>query len=174
MEKKEQFLHFLCLIWGVGGVIALIARALFRLTPTALEPIQTLTVAQWAILLSWCGFMAYSEGYKGFHLAFAPRVIARANYLGNHPTILRIVFAPLICMGLFYATKKRLIVSWCLLIGIISLIVAIRLLEQPWRGIVDAGVVLGLGLGLMSLLYFLIRAIAGQMPSVNPDIPSPA
>ena len=31
-----------------------------------------------------------------------------------------VLLAPLFCMGLFHATRKRLIVSWCALTGIVT------------------------------------------------------
>ena len=41
---------------------------------------------------------------------------------------------------------------------IIGFVLIARQLPQPWRGIVDAGVVVGLGLGIISILYFMISA----------------
>jgi len=116
-------------------------------------------------------FNAYAEGYKGFHLAAAPRLVARALWLSRNPSPVRVVLAPLFCMGLFHATKKRLIVSWCLYIGIVILIILVRQLPQPYRGIVDAGVVVGLTIGTASVIYYVVRALRGHEPTVPPDIP---
>ena len=38
------------------------------------------------------------------------------------------------------------------------LILAVSRLDQPWRGIIDAGVVVGLAWGLMTLWIFTARA----------------
>ena len=62
-------------------------------------------------------------------------------------------------MGLFQAPRKVLIVSRSLVIGIVLVVVTIRQLAQPWRGIIDAGVVVGLALGLLSLIYLFVRAV---------------
>ena len=47
----------------------------------------------------------------------------------------------------------------------------VRQLAQPWRGIVDAGVVVGLIWGVMALIAFWWRAVAGQPPAVPHDMP---
>ena len=171
---KWSAAHVFCLIWGVGGVVGLLLHAIWRISPVALQLVsyEAFGIIHWAALILWVGFMAYTEGYKGFQLAFSPRVVARAIYLGNHPSFLRIALAPVICMGLLYATRKRLIVSWLLLVGIVCLIVAIQYLAQPWRGIVDVGVIVGLGWGLCSLLWFMLRAFFGTIPQINPDVPA--
>ena len=175
MNKVENWTltHFFCLIWGVGGIIALLIHAIWRITPIALEmwSYEGFNTIHWITLFVWVGFMAYTEGYKGFQKAFSPRVVARAIYIGNNPTPLRVLLAPVICMGLLHATRKRLLVSWILLIFIVCLIVGIQYLNQPWRGIVDAGVIIGLGWGLFSLIWFMVRAVLGNIPTINPDVP---
>ncbi len=135
----------------------LLVFAVYRLTPMAmaLENIP-LDLMHWAALIFSVLYMAYAEGYKGFHLGFAPRVVSRANYLRQHPRISHILFAPIFCMGYIYATRKRKIVSYGLSAMIVCFVLITRLLPQPWRGIVDAGVVTGLAIGIASILYFLV------------------
>lgn len=148
-------------VWGVVGVVALIGRGLYMLTPIALEPIraQLLDGWHWVILVGWSALNAYTEGYRGFHRSFSPRVVERSFDIGREPTLARVALAPAYCMGLFHAPRRTLIASWSLLIGIVLLVVLIRHLAQPWRGIVDAGVVVGLGAGLASLLFLYARAL---------------
>jgi hypothetical protein len=154
--------------WGVVGVVAILANAIYRLTPIALAANDvSLTAIHWIVLAVWVVFIVYSEGYRAFHNGFSPRVVARAQYLSAHPRPLYVAIAPLYCMGLVYATRTRLIVSWCVTLGIIGLVVLMRQLAQPWRGIIDGGVVLGLTVGVLSILYF---ALAKQ-PTVPPDVP---
>lgn len=160
--------------WGVLGFAALLIQALCRLAPLAWEPIQSGTLADWhwGLLGVSVAFNAYTEGYRGFQKQAAPRVVARALYLGRGGERWHRLLAPLFCMSLFHTTKKRLVVSWCLYLGIIVLIVLVRQLSQPWRGIVDAGVVIGLGWGLMAVLGFFLRALAGTPPPASPELPS--
>jgi len=138
-----------------------VARALVSLTPIALEPICTgqLGAWHWAVLVGWVVTNAYAEGLVGFHRKFSPRTVDRALYLGRNPSLGRVVLAPFFCMGLFHASRKTLIVSWSLLLGIVTLVIFMRQLEQPWRGIIDAGVVVGLALGLVSLCGLFLRAV---------------
>jgi len=172
-KKALTFTGVLIVFWGVLGNIYLIGNAIWRLTPLAIEPIEKnmLSTWHWIVYITWCIMNAYMEGYKGFQKSFSPQLVERALYLGRNPTLGRVIFAPLFCMGLFHATKRRLIVSWCVLLGVISLIILIRMLSQPWRGIIDAGVVIGLGLGLLSILYCLFRGLTGNPIPVRNSIP---
>ena len=65
-------------------------------------------------------------------------------------------------MGLFRAPRRVLITSWVLLFAIMGVVVLVRQIAQPWRGIIDAGVVVGLGAGLLSMLFLFARAIADK------------
>jgi hypothetical protein len=158
--------------WGIVGLSLLFLNALMRLYPHACE-ITTLSLnwVHWLGLAVSLLFMGYAEGYKGFQLRFSPRAAARALYLRNHPTPGRIIFAPLFCMGFFHATRKRKIVAYSLTGMIVLLIVLVRQLPQPWRGIVDAGVVLGLGWGVLSVWFFSIKAFWGTAYCVSPETP---
>ena len=117
---------------------------------------STMSEVHWLALIFSVIYMAYAEGYKGFHLGFAPRVVVRARYLADNPRPLHLLLAPLFCMGYIYATRKRQILSFALTTMIICFVLIARSMPQPWRGIVDAGVVVGLGLGVLSIAYFLI------------------
>ena len=117
---------------------------------------STMNEVHWLALVFSVIYMAYAEGYKGFHLGFAPRVVVRARYLANNPRPLHVLLAPLFCMGYIYATRKRQILSFALTTMIICFVLIARSMPQPWRGILDAGVVVGLGLGVLSIAYFLI------------------
>ena len=143
--------------WGIGGVLLLLIFAIFRLAPMALElESSAMSEVHWLALVFSVIYMAYAEGYKGFHLGFAPRVVVRARYLADNPRPLHVLLAPLFCMGYIYATRKRQILSFALTTMIICFVLIARSMPQPWRGIVDAGVVVGLGLGVVSIAYFLI------------------
>lgn len=159
-------------VWGVFGVVALLVQALWRLTPLALDAIVGgLTPLQWVLLCVWVVINAHAEGYRGFHRRFSPRVVARAQWLATHPRPGLVLLAPVFCMSLIYASRRGLIVARAVLAGIVAIVIGVRMLEQPWRGIVDAGVVVGLGVGLLSMLYFYARALAGRPPAVDPDLP---
>lgn len=165
--------------WGMLGVVGLIASAVLRLSPRAIEltDIQ-LGPLHWLALAVFTPYMAYAEGYKGFHLNFAPRVVARASYLRELPRgnaaqlMLLTLLAPFFCMGYFHATRRRMLISWFVTSAIVVLVMVVRLTPQPWRGIVDTGVVTGLALGVLSLLWHWQRAaLDGKRPPVPLDLP---
>ena len=160
--------------WGIAGVLLLLLFAVYRLAPMAFELTdRELTAGQWLALGFSVIYMAYAEGYRGFHRAFAPRVVVRALYLKNHTEPLHVIFAPLFCMGYIHATRRRQLFSIGLTLAILCFIFLARNLSQPWRGILDAGVVVGLGLGILSICYFLILVkrdpAALDMPAEIPD-----
>ncbi|HWB79563.1 MAG TPA: hypothetical protein VG755_31590 [Nannocystaceae bacterium] len=159
-------------VWGIAGVVALLAQALVRLGPRAVEALQSeLDVVQWIVLVGWCAFMVHAEGIKGFHRRFSPRVVARAWTL-ERPSVLQLLLAPAYCMSLFHASRRGLVVAWSVLLGVVGLVAIVSRFSQPWRGIVDAGVVLGLGVGLLSILFYTVRAMGGTPPPIAPDLPT--
>lgn len=160
-------------IWGIVGVLLLLSFALYRLAPMAFELVEIeLSALHWAALVFSVLYMAYAEGYKGFHKGFAPRVVVRASYLKNNPTPLHILLAPLFCMGYIHATRKRQLLSIGLTLMIICFVFLARTLAQPWRGILDAGVVVGLGIGILSICYFLVLArIRPEALTMSPETP---
>lgn len=165
-------LGWITFLWGVGGVGLILLNPIFRLGALPIQTVQEgLTGTQWAVAIGWIGFMLYSEGWRGFHKQFAPRVAVRALGIARAPRPHLVLLAPFVCMGLLHATRKRKIVAWSLLTGIVILVVLVRQLPAPWRGIIDMGVVLGLIAGLASVLWFAARAASGNPPDVPSDLP---
>lgn len=172
--NRQSSVGVIGFIWGIGGIIMLLGFAISRLSGMIFELDQAaLSLWQWAILLFWLIYMVWAEGYKGFYKAFAPRVVVRANYLAANPRLLHVLLAPLFCMGYIHATAKRRMVSIALTTMIICFVLMVRLLPQPWRGIVDVGVVAGLGVGVLSILFFVFKlrqSGAASLPA-SPDVP---
>lgn len=125
----------------------------------------------WAALLLSIIFMAYSEGYKGFQLKFSPRFAARCRHLRDEPTLLHALLAPLFCMGFFHTTRTRKIATYVLTLMILGFIQIAHMLPQPWRGILDMGVVTGLTWGLISLFYYLQRAFSTSQFDHSAELP---
>ncbi len=162
----------LIVLWGVGGVVLLLVKALLGLSPMVRGALaHELGPVHLGAAALWIGFMAYTEGYRGFQQRFSPLVVRRAVHLANAPRPWLVALAPVYTMGLVHATRRRLVASWALLAGIVALVALVRLLDQPWRGIVDMGVVVGLGWGCASLVALLVPALAGRAPDVDPDLP---
>ncbi len=75
----------------------------------------------------------------------------------------------------FFSSRKRLIVTYALSLGIIVLIIVFHQIIQPWRGILDAGVVVGLSWGIASLIWFSIEALGSgeyEFPAETPLVES--
>lgn len=174
MSERGGIVGTLGAVWGVAGVVWLLGHAVVRLVPRAWEALSSpLTPVQWAGLVLVVLFMAYTEGYKGFQKAFSPRVVARAVWLRDHPRAWLVLLAPVFCMGMVHATRKRLAVSWGITLMVVLLILGVRQLPHPWRGIVDAGVVVGLSWGVLAILGWAVPALRGRALPVPPDVPEP-
>jgi hypothetical protein len=107
-------------------------------------------------------FMGIVEGYWAFQRQFSPRVAARARHLAAETTPVRTLLAPLFCMGFFGAPRRRQITSAVLAAAIVVLVVLVKRVAQPWRGIIDAGVVVALVWGVVALWIFTARAFSAQ------------
>jgi hypothetical protein len=124
-----------------------------------------------------CLFFAYYEGYKGFQTKFAPLVVKRSFGLVSqklNPLVSPIQFllAPLYSMGLFSATRKRMITSWSVSMGVAAIVALVKRCPQPWRTIVDAGVVVGLTWGALSIIVLYVKSwIQGTPPAVDACLP---
>jgi len=159
-------------IWGVAGVCLSLGAAVYRLMLISIDSFSyDFQWYHWVALLSNIFFMAYTEGYKGFQRGFSPRVAARARYIQYNPRFIYVIAAPLFCMSYFFATRKRLIVTYTVTIVVILLVNIFHYIPQPWRGILDAGVVVGLTWGVASLIWFSFEALSSGEFTVLAETP---
>ena len=159
-------------VWGVLGLCALLLWAIYRLSFYAVAAWEAPWAWwHWAFFAVWMIFMVYSEGYKGFQKGFSPRVVARAVHLSRHPVGWHVALAPLYCMGYIHATKKRRIVALSVTAGVVTLVLLVSHLPQPWHGIVDMGVVAGLIYGVAAILAFALQVVAGRPLDWPTDVP---
>jgi hypothetical protein len=171
--ERPGFFSTVIVMWGVFGVVALLLQAIWRLLPIAIEPIVqgSLSAAQALVYGAWVIFNAYLEGYRAFQKRFAPRVVARAMYLSQNARPIHVMLAPAFCMALFHARNRTKRVAWITLILVVAVVVLVRRVPQPWRGIVDGGVVVGLAWGVVALVYFFVQASRGRALPVPSDVP---
>lgn len=162
-------------LWGTLGVVMLLLNAIKRLLPIALQPFGQNDFQPVHILsyIVWTIYMSYAEGYQAFHLKFSPLVVRRALTIYDNPTVMKCILAGPYSMGLFGATKKRMLVSWLMMIGVFVLVKLVKVLPYPWRSIVDSGVVAGLSIGTFSICWHFVRAIFGRLPDIDPCLPKP-
>ena len=159
-------------VWGILGIAVLLGYSVWRLAAVAAAAwAYDFYLHHWLVLAAHVAFMAWSEGYRGFQQSFSPRIVARARHLIAHPHPAHVLLAPLFCMGYFHTSRRRMISVYALTVFIILLIMAVRWLEQPWRGIVDAGVVVGLLWGLISVFAFTLRALTDDNYPYAAEVP---
>ena len=160
-------------LWAILGVTLLLGQAMFRLSQIAWEALSAgnMTTSQLIICATWSVSNIYLEGYRGFHKRFVPRVIARAHHLAEHPFQPAVVFAPLFAMAFFHSNRRAKAAAWGVSFAVIIAIVYVRTLPQPWRGIIDCGVVAGLLFGTLSLLWGALARLRGHEPQSSPDLP---
>lgn len=160
-------------LWGVVGAVTLLSFALSRMTWPMLEAFSgdhTLGLWHYIVAGVWTLFMAYSEGYKGFQKGYSPRVASRALYLRDRCTWLRLILAPLFCLGFIHSTKRRRITVFVLLALITLIVVLFKYIPQPWRGVLDLGVVVGLSWGIIATLVFLVKFWMAEKVPFDPEV----
>lgn len=160
-------------IWGIFGTILVLAEAIFRLSVIAFRTLADACLAPVEVVffVVWMAFILYVEGYRAFHKRFSPRVVARGFHLAAHPRPLHVILAPLYCMALLHAKRRRLIANWILVAGIVTIIIFVRHLPPVYRAIIDAGVACALTLGAVSMILYFIRRLRGEELSISLDLP---
>lgn len=169
--RAHGWLGAVAAVWGAAGLAGLLLFAVLRLC--------AVVVAGWAVTWHWhhwllavanALFMAWSEGHRGFGQGFSPRCAARVMWLRRNPTALKAILAPLFVMGYFGAPRRRVIGTWALTVAIVLAIVVVHALPQPWRAVLDIGVVIGLCWGLATFGAQLWRAGRGPEYPVSPEV----
>ena len=144
----------LIFIYSTGGVVAIFSSAIYRLYPHVQESMSyEFSALNWIVLAVYLLVMIVGKGYFALHRGFVPRVIDRSELLIENGKLIDKILAPLYCMGFFKAPRKRMIISYVMIFIIVSFIVSASKISQPWRGIIDLGVIVGLSLGILSLLF---------------------
>ena len=150
-------------IYSIGGVIAIFSSAIYRLYPHVHESISyEFSILNWIVLTAYLLIMIIGKGYFALHRGFVPRVISRSELLIENGNLFDILLAPLYCMGFFKAPRKRMIISYVMISFIVTFIVSASKISQPWRGIIDLGVVIGLSLGILSLLFLGLKKLISK------------
>jgi hypothetical protein len=159
-------------VWGVTGFSLILLDAINRLARIALHALeQPLNLLHWLAFVVAVAALAWFEGYRGFQKKFSPRCAARIYYLYRHPEPVAVWLAPLFCMGFFRATRAPLLFAWVGTSLIVLLVVILHSAAQPWRGIIDAGVVVGLSWGLVSFWISVAQTFRSGRYPVSPEVP---
>lgn len=170
---RIEYMHLkrkLGAMWSIVGITLILGSAVARVWPKAVDAFRVgLHPFQWVVLVLWVTFMLVGEGYRGFQLKFSPRVVARTRHLLQHGGARDLWLAPFYSIGYYSASRRRIISSWSLTVGVTLIILIVVQLPQPWRGIIDCGVVLGLLYGLVCVYVFTWQMIRGRIYIADPE-----
>ena len=173
-SNANAFMGVVAATWALVGWSALLLVAIARLSVYALQAFETdLSVLHLVTLVVNTAVLAWAEGYRGFQQRFSPRAAARVLFLRSNPTPLAIALAPLFCVGFFGATPRVLRLTWIGAALILLLVLVVHQLPQPWRGIVDTGVVVGLSWGLVSFLVSCRSCLRSGRYPMDPGVAAP-
>jgi hypothetical protein len=158
--------------WGAGAVVLSLLDAIARLTRHAIEGVAhgMLSGPQLAFTLVWTVVTVYGEGYRAFGSVLAPRMAARLLHLSERGTGLQRALAPLHALSLFDTPPRRLLSAWVMLVGIVTIVLIVRKLPQPWRGSVDAGVVIALTWGTVAIVRECARVVRNGAGRVDAEL----
>ena len=158
--------------WGIGGVLFLLARGTAGLLRSAGDAFGALSPA-WALAIALLVVLPLGalKGRFVFERNLAPRVVGRAFHLARRRSFGHVLVAPLFCLGLVHATRKRRVVGWTMMALIAGFVAGTRMLAQPYRGVIAAAVALGLSWGAVALVVTGARAFGGRPPAVSLDLP---
>lgn len=163
-------------VWGAFGVVAYLGYGVNKVIPIVQDGLSSIE-APWqsALLVATLFFFGYVEGYKGFQKGFSPRVVSRAWVVAeesNAAPLWHKILAPAFCIGYFHGTKKRVITSWAVTIAIFLVVIGVKQLANPYRAIIDAGVVVGLVWGILSIIALFVQSLQkNRPPEFDPALP---
>ena len=170
-EPPVTLLGVVAACWATIGLCALLLYAIVRLSMVVADgAADPWDWRHWAVAAANAAFMAWSEGYRGFQLRFSPRSAARVKWLVYHASGVSAVLAPLFAMGYFNATRRRLLGVYGLTAFVVGAIVFVHALPQPWRAVLDIGVIIGLAWGIASFLWSLKRTFTAAGFPVSPEL----
>jgi len=160
MKEKNSFLGTVGAIWGIFGWVALIGYAVYKLS----IPIREMKLAEfewyhWAVMVLLTVSLFYFKGYRAFQGTIAPRIAVRARYLRSHPRLLWLLLAPLFCMGFFHIAKRKQVTTVLMTTAMVILIILVRQLPSPWRGIVDVSIFVSLGWGTLCIVWYGVKGL---------------
>ena len=160
---------FVTIAFILFGAVAGVTAVGLRVREQSISLLQQLTLVLNLV------FFVVVEGYLGFHRSWAP-VTARRCFLAGFAakvpssasSTCAALFAPVFAMGFFFASRRRLIISYVLTFFIVGVVMAVKQSPSPWHEIIDCGVGAGLGAGTLSFCYFFVKCMCdGVLP---PDV----
>lgn len=139
--------------WAIVGVSTLFAWAVYRLGGRGIAVIREgLGGAEWLALIALTFALVYVEGIRALDRRWVPALMDRVRDLRRERSLTVRLLAPLYGLSLIGLPRARLVRGWLGTSAIVLAIVLVRLLPEPWRGIVDFAVAAALAWGLAAIL----------------------
>jgi hypothetical protein len=156
-------------VWGLGSWFYMLGKTSAKMFSKGMSGLRwdELTTTHLAGFFFILVFMAYAEGYRGFHKSFSPMLVKRTWAINEKSPWHVHLLAPLYVGGFIDGTTKRLLVSWGLIIFIVGLVIAVAHTSWPWHQLIDLGVGVGISIGLVSTVYFTLLACRGTLPAID-------
>lgn len=151
--------------FGLFVVAFTLAEASVRLGARALTTVHAgLSLQEYALLLLSIAAFGYGEGYRALHRRFVPHVIERAIALAKSDLggLRGLALSPLYVLCMVHAERRVLAKAWLSVALIVCAVLVVKALPEPYRGIIDAGVAVALGIGLGSLILGYVAAVRGK------------
>mmetsp|Transcript_118553 Transcript_118553/g.187738 ORF Transcript_118553/g.187738 Transcript_118553/m.187738 type:complete len:208 (+) Transcript_118553:68-691(+) len=159
-------------IWAIGFWAVICGQSAIELF-NHVTPLfkTTFTVWQWVALVAVMLFFLHCACFTMQY--WASVLVKRAFILNAEHKVYHHLLSPFFAMGLYRANARRLLKAWGLVVFIAVIGVVVANTIMPWRGIIDAGVVLNLIGGVLGLLYNSFRAVVWKtLPRVSADFPA--
>jgi hypothetical protein len=155
--------------WALGAWFALCAHCAVDMFTLAFSKLTwaDLSVPQLLAAAAIVVFFIYYEAYKGFYKGFSPVLVRRTMAIDEGSPWYVHALGPFCIGGFFDGTRRRLAVSWGLVVAIGLLGYGTARSPYPWRQFIDLGVGVGLTLGVVSMAHFTALAARGVLPKID-------
>jgi len=142
-------------VWGILGFSVLVGNAL-RGMSAEIEYILATPLTAWQTV----GFVlivlvfGLAKGYFIFRQRFCRSYASRIGELIRPPVkLLYAVLAPLYCLNMIGAERRQLVRGYALVAGIILMIISVKFVPFPWRGMILTGVAVALTWAALEIAY---------------------
>ncbi len=143
----------LAALWAIAGVAALFLFAIVRLGERGISVVASgLGPNQWIIFGLLLLVFVVVEGRAALQGRWVPMLVRRAGELRRSTARGHRILAPLYGMSLVGAPPRRLARAWLGTLAVVAAILLVRVLPDPWRGLIDLSVAAALAWGLGAIL----------------------
>lgn len=158
-------------LWALTGVGLLFGWAIVRLGRRGLVMLAGggLGLGQMAAATGLVLLFLIGEGWAALQRRWVPRVIRRAAELDEDAALPYRLLAPLYGMSLVGAAPSHMARAWAGTAAVVGAVLLVRLLPEPWRGIVDLAVAGALTWGLAALVVQAPGALAADPARRDPE-----